>query len=59
MLLVRTRLGLSPIHGVGLFAAEFIREATMIWRFGPAIDLRLTDEQIEQLPAPCRVGPEI
>ena len=54
MLLVRTRLGLSPIHGVGLYAAEFIREATMIWRFGPVIDLRLTDEQIEQLPAPCR-----
>ena len=53
MLLVKTKLDVSPIHGIGLFAAEFIPEYTIIWKFNPCIDLRLCAEQIEQLPASC------
>ncbi len=37
-----------------LFAAEFIAEATVIWRFDPAIDCRLTRAQIERLATACR-----
>ena len=54
MLLVKTRLGMSDIHGVGLFAAEFIRAGATVWRLNPALDIRLTGEQILGLPEPCR-----
>ncbi|MDQ6787068.1 MAG: SET domain-containing protein [Acidobacteriota bacterium] len=54
MLLVKTKLDISHIHGIGLFADEFISKDTVIWRFHPFIDMRLTDEQIEQLAEPSR-----
>ncbi len=54
MLLVKTKLGVSMIEGIGLFAVEPIAEGTTIWRFHPLIDLRLTAEQIDELASPCR-----
>lgn len=54
MLLVKTRLAASEIHGIGLFAAEFIKEGTVVWESHPAFDIRLTAEQISGLPGPCR-----
>jgi uncharacterized protein len=54
VLLVKTRLGMSDIHGVGLFAAEFIRAGAIVWRLNPALDIRLAGEQILGLPGPCR-----
>ena len=33
MLLVKTYLDRSPIHGLGVYAAERIRKGTKIWRF--------------------------
>ena len=54
MLLVKTKLAASDIHGIGLFAAEFIREGTVVWESHPAVDIRLTAEQISALPGPCR-----
>ena len=39
MLLVKTKLNISPIHGIGLFAVEFIPAKTIVWKFHPAIDL--------------------
>lgn len=38
MLLVRTKLGLSPLHGIGLFAAELIPAGTVVWRYMPPFD---------------------
>ena len=52
MLLVRTRLNLSAIHGVGLFADEFIPNGAVIWRFNPLIDIRFPEEAFETL-SPC------
>lgn len=54
VLLVKTRLAVSDIHGIGLFAAEPIREGTVVWRSHPAVDIRMTEGQISALPAPCR-----
>jgi uncharacterized protein len=54
MLLVKTRLEKSPIHGIGLFAAEPIRKGTLIWRLDFAIDVQLTASQIETLAPPAR-----
>jgi uncharacterized protein len=53
MLLVKTRLGISSIHGVGLFADEFISEGVVVWRYHPVIDIRLSAMQIEDLAAAC------
>ena len=54
MLLVYARCAPSNIHGIGLFARQPIAAGTMVWMFNPAIDVRLTQDQIEQLPSPAR-----
>jgi len=54
VLLVKTRLAASDIHGIGLFAAESISEGTVVWQSHPSVDLRLTEVQISGLPGPCR-----
>lgn len=54
MLLVETRLGQSPIAGIGLFAAEPIKAGAVTWRFWPGFDQLFTASQIESLPPPAR-----
>lgn len=54
MLLVKTLLSPSEIHGVGLFAAERIPKGTVVWRFCWVIDLVLADDALEQLSPPAR-----
>ena len=54
MLLIKTKLACSKIHGIGLFAAEFISEGTVVWRSNPVIDIRLTADQIAGLPEGAR-----
>ncbi len=44
MLLVRTRVAPSPIHGLGLFAAEPIRQGETIARHSCLFDEVFTDE---------------
>ncbi|MDO8341401.1 MAG: SET domain-containing protein [Candidatus Woesebacteria bacterium] len=50
MLLIKTYLAPSRIHGIGLFANEDIKKGTITWRFDPAIDILITEEQISRLP---------
>jgi SET domain-containing protein len=54
MLLVKTFLAPSRIHGIGLFAAEDIPQGTVIWRRDPGIDVELTEQQLEALAPPSR-----
>jgi SET domain-containing protein len=54
MLLVSTYLATSPIHGIGLFAAQVIAADARIWKRDHAIDISLTEEQLQALPQPCR-----
>jgi hypothetical protein len=49
MLLVRTRIAPSPIHGLGLPAAEPIRRGTRVWRFTPGFDLDLDPSCLDVL----------
>lgn len=49
MLLVKTSLRPSPIHGFGLFADEFIPRGTVVWRFVPGFDARLSREAVDAL----------
>jgi len=55
MLLVKTYLDRSAIHGIGLFAAERIPKGTVIWRHSREIDLLLTAEEIAALHPAARV----
>lgn len=54
MLLVKTYLDKSAIHGIGVFAAETIRKNTKIWRFVEGFDRCYTARQFARLPKPAR-----
>ncbi|MHB8791301.1 MAG: SET domain-containing protein [Desulfobulbaceae bacterium] len=54
MLLVKTQINKSPIHGLGLFAAEFIAQSTPIWRFTPGLDLDLDPGILDAQPVEFR-----
>ncbi|HIJ78554.1 MAG: SET domain-containing protein [Desulfobulbaceae bacterium] len=45
MLIVKTYLDRSTIHGIGIFAGEQIACDAPIWEFNPAVDLEFTVEQ--------------
>ena len=50
MLVVKTYLGLSRIHGIGLFAGEDIQENTVVWRFAKGFDLVMNRKEKQTLP---------
>jgi hypothetical protein len=50
MVTVKTKIDRSDIHGIGLFADEFIPKGTKIWEFTPNFDMKFTKNEIEQLP---------
>lgn len=50
MLLVKTRIGPSQVHGNGVFAEEFIPKGTVIWRFVQGFDEALTYSHFMELP---------
>ena len=49
MLLVRTYLAPSSIHGIGLFAAEPIPAGSLVWAFDKTIDRVISDEEYKAL----------
>ncbi len=50
MLLVKTYLDKSRIHGIGVFAGQFIRKDTKIWRFVYGFDRYYTRKRLAKLP---------
>src|SRR5690348_3818171 len=54
MLLVKTYLAPSAVHGIGLYAAEPIAKGTVVWRFDQGIDRRLSRAERDVLPEPAR-----
>jgi uncharacterized protein len=54
MLLVRTTLGPSKIHGLGVFAAEPIAAYTVVWSFTPGFDLERDPADVDALPEHLR-----
>ncbi len=54
MLLVKTYLGQSAIHGLGVFAGESIRKHQKIWCFVEGYDRCYTPKQFARLPKPAR-----
>lgn len=54
MMLIRTRVGPSGIHGLGLFAFEPVARGTPVWRFLPGFDHDFSPESFAELPEPAR-----
>jgi SET domain-containing protein len=54
MLLVKTYLDNSPVHGLGVFAGQFIRKGTRIWRYVEGFDRAYSPKQFARLPKPAR-----
>jgi Proteins containing SET domain len=50
MLLVKTYLDKSAIHGLGVFAGEFIRKGKKIWRFVEGFDRVYSPRKFSKLP---------
>ena len=51
VLLVRTTVRESDIHGLGVFAAEPIRKGQPIWAFEPEIDRIIPEADLARYPA--------
>lgn len=47
---VKTKVLQSDIHGLGLFADEFIPKGTILWKFTPGFDQKFTQTEIDTLP---------
>jgi SET domain-containing protein len=54
MLLIRTRIKPSPIHGNGVFACEAAAPGTMVWRFEPLFDRIISDQELQSAPVAFR-----
>ena len=54
MLLVKTFLKFSDIHGVGCFTAEDIKAGQMVWKFDPILDVELDEVKIAAYPESVR-----
>lgn len=50
MLLIKTKLGLSTIHGIGLFADQLIPKDTIVWQHNDLIDRVYRYDQLENMP---------
>lgn len=48
MLVVKTRIGPSPIHGIGCFALQDIAAGALVWRPDPKIDRLMTDAEMKE-----------
>lgn len=52
MMLVRSSVRFSPIHGLGCFAEEDIKKGQVVWKFDPLLDLEFKSSEVENHPAP-------
>jgi len=54
MLLVKTYLDKSKVHGLGVFAGQSIRKGAKIWRFVYGFDRFYTRKRLAKLPKAAR-----
>ena len=54
MFLIPTRVGASPIHGVGVFAVAAVPAGTVVWRYDPVFDRIVSAEELTRAPAAFR-----
>ena len=51
---IKTKIGPSKIHGIGLFANQFIPAGTTTWEYSAEFDTGFTEEQVSRMSAPAR-----
>lgn len=49
MLYIKTKIGLSSIAGIGLFADQFIAKDSIIWQYSPSHDREYTQEEFDTI----------
>lgn len=49
MLKIKTKIGMSKIHGIGLFADQFIKKGTITWEFDPHFDMQIDEKTMNEL----------
>jgi uncharacterized protein len=54
MMLVKTKIGPSSIHGTGIFADEDIPAGTAVWKFSPEVDRRHSQKEMDALSGAAR-----
>ena len=54
MMLIRNYIGLSKIHGIGLFAGEPVKKGQKIWEFMPGLDVELPRSALNSSIEPVR-----
>lgn len=50
MLLFKHFIAPSQIHGLGVFSSEFVPHGTLIWRFHPVMDRKISTLELSGLP---------
>lgn len=55
MLLVKTKIKQSDIHGIGLFADQFIPKGTKVAQFTDGFDMKFTRDQLLTMPDAVQV----
>lgn len=53
--MVKTKIGQSTTHGIGLFAAQFIPKNAVTWRFMVGLDLIVPQDILLQLSEAARI----
>ena len=53
-MLIKTILGKSKIHGIGLFADQDIKSGELVWKFIRGFDLEIPINAIAQLSEPAK-----
>ena len=56
VLFIKTTIGVSQIHGIGLFTAEFIQKGTITWQYHSDLDPAYSEEDILQMPNAARAS---
>lgn len=54
MILVKTRVNVSNVHGIGLFADQFIPKGTITWEYHPLFDTAFSEAEVAQMPEPAK-----
>ena len=54
MIRVKTKLDQSSVHGIGLFADQFIPKGTITWEYYPLFDTAFSEEEIAQMSEPAK-----
>ena len=49
MITVKTKLQKSKVHGIGLFADQFIPKGTVTWRYSPKYDQSFSKEEVSEM----------